>query len=59
MQTDFVKLLKGHCHESFVKHEKQKENYVLISDNLQTMILFRIKVVYKWLKQLIVDVGQG
>ena len=39
--------LEGHCHEIFVTREKPKAGYVLISDNLQTMIPFRIKVVYK------------
>ena len=39
--------LKGNCHRFFRKTWKAKR-YVLISDNLQTMIPFHIKVIYKW-----------
>ena len=46
-----LRLLKRHCHEIFVKLEKPKD--VLISDNLQTMILFLIKVVYKWAEAIL------
>ena len=52
--------LKGHCHKVFVKREKPKDMTVLISDNLQTMIPFRIIVLnISELKPFIVVVGQG
>ena len=39
--------LKGHCHENFKKGKNKNHKNLLISDNLQTMIPFRIKVVSK------------
>ena len=51
--------LKGALSRNFRKTWKGKR-YVLISDNLQTMIPFRIKVIYKWAEVTYCQVvGQG